>query len=308
MPDKSTTQLMPFADDSDDSTPLPLVVAHKWGFPLATITTNDIRFYCLRDWLVGLVDADYAKRIIRQYRLPKGLFERYANSISTSLESDSMNRTQTVEYVTDELLYRITQDIRVTKARRESTAIAAIKDYLAKAGVFVDLVRREPDKAHAIVAVWYDEKEYRKLRVEGFTHEQALECLERRANSVQTRKWITGIWHKRRASYGDFAKLTNRVSFIVHGKTATQRKKEMGLGEHDTPRNYDAATDQFLTSLAEMSAGSLHEYRNSIGYVELAEDINDAGPIVDAARPAVMAAFSKKPRRLPGEENSLLTK
>ena len=73
----------------------------------------------------------------------------------------------------------------------------------------------------------------------------------------------------------------------------------MGLAKHDTPRNYDAAADQLLTAITEMSAGALHEWRDSTGFTELSEDIEDVRPIIDGARPGVYNAFSKKPRRLP---------
>jgi hypothetical protein len=143
-----------------------------------------------------------------------------------------------------------------------------------------------------------ESKEYRKLVSEGFSPEEAQQWLSRRAAGIETRKWITGIWRKRGAKSKDFAILTNQVSEIVHGKTATRRKKEMGLAKRDTMRNYDAAADQYLTALTEMTAGALHEWRDSVGFGDLSEDVDDARPIVDAARPHAYQAFSKKPRRL----------
>ncbi len=151
-----------------------------------------------------------------------------------------------------------------------------------------------------------ESKEYRKLIAEGFTPEEARQWLERRAHGIETRKWVTEVWRKREARGKDFAILTNIISDIVHGKTATVRKRESGLTRRDTMRNYDAATDQFLTALTEMSAGALHEWRDSIGFNELSEDVEDTRPIVDGARPGVLAAFSKKPRRLPSGEKPLI--
>jgi hypothetical protein len=148
-----------------------------------------------------------------------------------------------------------------------------------------------------------ESKEYRKLLNEGFTPEEAQQWLARRAAGIETRKWITGIWRKRGAKTKDFAILTNQVSEIVHGKTATFRKREMGLARHDTMRNYDAAADQYLTALTEMTAGALHEWRDSVGLPELSEDVEDARPIVDAAKPHAYQAFSKKPRRLNSGSN-----
>jgi len=163
-----------------------------------------------------------------------------------------------------------------------------IRQYMA------DLAEQHFEEAAALS----DNKEYRKLIAEGFTPEEAQQWLERRAAGIETRKWITEIWCKRQARGKDFAILTNRVSDIVHGKTATKRKQEMGLAKHDTVRNYDAAADQYLTALTEMTAGATHEWRDSLGLPQLLEDVDDTRPLVDAARPHAYTIFSKKPRRL----------
>ena len=133
-----------------------------------------------------------------------------------------------------------------------------------------------------------------------------MQWLRMRDYGIGTRKWITDIWVRRHARGKDIAKLTNQVSQIVHGKTATRRKQEMGLARHDTPRNYDAAADQLLTAYTEMAAGALHQWRDSFGVDQLSEDVDDTKPIIDDARSSVRAAFSKKPRRLPGENKPQL--
>jgi hypothetical protein len=150
------------------------------------------------------------------------------------------------------------------------------------------------------------QKEYRKLRSEGFTHEEALQWIRAREYGIGKRRAITDIWVNRHAR-NHIGTLTNKISQVVHGKTATVRKKEMGLAKHDTPRNYDAAADLVLTATTEMWAGTLHEWRDSFGVNELSEDIEDTRPAVDAARPHLYTAFSKKPRRLPGENKPQIT-
>jgi hypothetical protein len=207
-----------------------------------------------------------------------------------------------MDHAVAETLYLITQRMDAETGLRDE-----IIRFLASAGVIVDDMRRDPQGAAEKLKGMHDEREYRKLLDEGFTPEEAIQWLERRAAGIETRKWITGIWRKRQARGKDFAILTNQISDIVHGKTATQRKREMGLAKHDTMRNYDAAADQFLTALAEMSAGALHEWRDSVGFPELSEDVDDTRPIVDGARPGVLTAFSKKPRRLRGADRPALS-
>jgi hypothetical protein len=164
--------------------------------------------------------------------------------------------------------------------------------------VFDEMIR-DPRTAQEMAIISEHQREYRKLRSEGFSHEEAMQWLRIRDHGIGARKSITDIWVKRHAR-SHIWKLTNQVSQIVHGKTATVRKQEMGLAKHDTPRKYDAAADLLLTAIAELSAGTLHEWRDSDGVEQLSEDIDDTKPIVDGARPGVYSAFSKKPRRLPG--------
>lgn len=138
---------LPTMSDNLDDLPLPLRAAREWNFQLRTIQHNSTTFYRLHDWLSGLVDRTYANQKIRDFRRPGDLFdvERRVGSVHTSQEIDSMNREQHIEHVTDKLLYRLTQNIRETEKRKESTLVAEIKEYLAKSGAFVDLIRREPE-------------------------------------------------------------------------------------------------------------------------------------------------------------------
>ena len=49
---------LPFIFDdttSSDDTPLPLIVAKRWNFPLAYHQTNDGIYYAVQDWIKGLV-------------------------------------------------------------------------------------------------------------------------------------------------------------------------------------------------------------------------------------------------------------
>ncbi len=47
---------LPFEDDfqTDDDTPLPLIVAKQWNFPLRYAQTDTDMYYAIQDWIVGL--------------------------------------------------------------------------------------------------------------------------------------------------------------------------------------------------------------------------------------------------------------
>jgi hypothetical protein len=289
----STSNLVPFSPDSDDR-PLPERIAAQHRFPLAYKDHDDgRRYYAVRDWIAGVAKApdpgDFWKKLKR--RVANAGID-WGDSVSPLPYKGSK---RLVDHAEAETLYQITQRMDASTGLRNE-----VLAYLAKAGVVLDEIYRDPDKADQVAASSRENKEYRKLRTEGFTHEEAMQWLRMRDYGIGARKSITDIWVKRNArSY--IWKLTNQVSQIVHGKTATLRKQEMGLAKHDTPRKYDAAADLLLSAIAELSAGTLHEWRDSDGVEQLSEDIDDTKPIVDGARPGVYAAFSKKPRRLPGE-------
>jgi hypothetical protein len=53
------TQLPLILDDGgNDNTPLPLIVANRWNFPLAHIQTDDGLVYAVQDWMRGLLGKD----------------------------------------------------------------------------------------------------------------------------------------------------------------------------------------------------------------------------------------------------------
>ena len=290
----STSNLVPLSDSADDR-PLPERIAAHYGFSLASYDDleHGKRFYAIRDWIAGVAQAadpgDFWKKLKK--RVAKAGID-WGDMISPFPYKGSR---RLVDHGVAETLYQITQRMDANTGRRNE-----VLAYLAKAGVVLDEMYRDPDKADEIAVLMREKKEYRKLRSEGFSHEEALQWIRVRDYGIGKRRLITDIWVNRHAR-NHIGTLTNKISQVVHGKTATMRKKEMGLAKHDTPRNYDAAADLLLTAMTEMASGALHEWRDSYGVDELSEDIEDTRPGIDAARPHFYTAFSRKPRRLPGE-------
>jgi len=290
-----------FPFHSQDDRPLPMIVAERWGFSLQRHFVDDQWWYSILDWIAGLTSSspDLASKGWNDIQRAEG-FDQTSVSIRSLDYRASDNKTYQRDFTNDDGLYFIAQHLRSTKKR---PLLKSIKQYLAKSGAFADMARRDPEGVAAQLEDYAHDREYRKLLAEGYTPAEARQWLRVQVQRIETRKIITGIWRKRGIRSGrDFADLTNRVSEIVHGKSATQRKREMGLPKHETPRNYEAAADQMLTIIAESTAGALHEWRDSLGKSELIEDVDDTRPIIDDSRASVYRAFSKKPRRLPGEQ------
>jgi len=141
-------------DHSDD--PLPLLVAREWHFPLQVHVHKRAYFYAVQDWIAGLASCDTQKAadLWRKLRnetrnsnpgLKSGENTSDSNGTLNSvvelpyLASDG--KTYQRDFAADRDLYFIAQEMRSTKTR---PALAAIKDFLARAGAFADFARRDP--------------------------------------------------------------------------------------------------------------------------------------------------------------------
>lgn len=144
-----TTQLSLW--DNEDSRPLPLIAADKWGFVLSYVDTSgnpENYLYSIQDWIVGLTGAtnQQASDVWRK--------SDYGNEIhSSKLPYQASNgRTYQMDFTDAKGVYRIAQDLRPMKKRPElEKVLAEIYNYLAEAGAFVDFARREPAKAAAMI-------------------------------------------------------------------------------------------------------------------------------------------------------------
>lgn len=296
-------QQLPLFDDR----PLPLLVAEKWTFELDSKVYVTIRYYNIRQWLHGLFkDKKYANQAIRNFRRNGALFDEYVREIHTFPERDSRNRVQAVEYGTDKLLYMIVQNVYEGTARgkRDMSLVNAIKEYLAEAGAFADLTRRDPQQAQIAIQDYERQKERSKLINEGYTSAEADEWLSMRQQQQVTHHRITSEWQARGAKGREFGRLTNDVTEVATGKTATKLKKEMGITE--SPRQYLSTAQNAAIQIVESLSTVFHVSRQSHGVEELSGDIHDVKPIIDAALPEIGQALSKKPRRLKGQDQPKL--
>ena len=220
---------------------LPLRAAEKFDFDLPYIVGNDTRVYFrLLSWLTGCV-GDSAGKLIRNMR-QKGTFGNapFQKSHLIVPEKDSVGRDQDFEYVTDELLYRITEDLRATKDR---PVVSQIKDYLAKSGAFVDKVRRET----ALIAPPKSRKEVKYLAKQiVYEHKDktaAMATLQRRRDLIDSFKAMMGEVNRvcEKPRYGDIA---NAEYIAVFGYTAKDLRRILNT---DSVR--DALTDVELSGL-----------------------------------------------------------
>jgi len=290
----------------DDDLPLPLIVARKWDFPLQYHFSGGVYWYSPVDWIAGLIGRASASKTWRNIEYAK----QYDFSKDTLPYQATDGKTYQTDFVTDTGLYWVAQYMRNAKGRE---ALIAIKTYLADAGAFADLARRNPGEVgQALIAV--DEqkqlaKEAQKLMLrEGLNRDDAYQHVKVRRASKTRRISITDSWKSRGVTtQGEFIMLSNAVMKVAIGQTATEYRRENNLPAKVSTRDYLSTADLATASFVEWASDMLSTSRDSKGPDEIHQDIIDTKPMVDRMRPEIEAALSKHRRRLPMPKGTQLS-
>lgn len=134
--------LIPDTDSNVDDTPLPLIIAKRWNFPLAHVETENGLYYAIQDWMRGLTGETDTRKMWSYFKR-QAAWEQMSSSTRRMPYITSNGKKQQREYTNDKGLYLIAQYLRITGNR---PMLDEIRRFLAAAGAFVDEVRREPDK------------------------------------------------------------------------------------------------------------------------------------------------------------------
>ncbi|MCS6834965.1 MAG: hypothetical protein NZ750_02980 [Anaerolineae bacterium] len=127
---------------ADDDRPLPLIVAERWNFALAYTYHGQDLYYAVQDWMRGLTGEADTRYLISKFKKTEAGQQMWS-SIQRLPYKASDGKTYQRDYATDRGLYLIAQYLRV---KQDRPMLDEIRRFLAAAGVFVDEVRREPEK------------------------------------------------------------------------------------------------------------------------------------------------------------------
>jgi hypothetical protein len=235
--------LLPVIPDADDvSLPLPLIVAQKWGFPLAHVQTDGEYFYAVQDWIRGLTSETNIRAVLSQLKKQLSISNRQLQYIAMN------GKTYQADFTDDKGLYLIAQYLRSTKAR---PLLAAIKTYLSEAGAFVDLVRREPDTL--LSALSPDEaidaaiEAYRRQgKDDRWISARITGKIKRVQFTAALKAAVRDVLTK--PQYGQ---ATDEVYKGLWGRTAVYLRKEMGLPPKASLRDHQPALALSYQTLAE---------------------------------------------------------
>lgn len=233
-----------------EETPLPVLVADKWKFPLQTHKQDDGSLvYAIQDWIAGLSGtAPQAARMSW-------------DGIRSKVEIDTLTLPyQTaggmfqMDFTNDEGLYRIAQEMRAMKKRPQ---LQEIKDYLAKAGAFVDHARRNPaEAAQSLNAA--AEKKYLKQG-------KSAEWVQDRLGGIISHNVMTAALKQAVLEGLDFAKFTNVEYRSMFNRTAKEISEVTGY-----KNARDGMTRQALAflSIAEATLTDMLKAREEVTFID----------------------------------------
>jgi hypothetical protein len=273
------TTLPMFTDSfSDrDDTPLPLIVAKNWGFPLAFHIVEGKHLYAIQDWVRGLIGNDDIRKAWSYFKKQE-MWNQMSSSTRRLNYKASDGKIYQREYVNDGGLYLIAQYLRVTKAR---PVLNEIRQFLSKAGVFVDEMRRDenlivitsrmsPDEMLAATgrAALLTREAYRKQGKSERWIDMRLLGKVRREQFTAALKYAINEALKR----SHFATATDDIYKGLWGRTASYLKKELALPKGASLRDNQTIYALHFQGIAEEACADKLGEKKTVSWLE-ARDI-----------------------------------
>jgi hypothetical protein len=264
-------------EDSQDL-PLPLIVAHYWNFPLAHHVKGREYWYAIQDWIAGLLSADTRKASKRWDDMQRALGADTSVLVGHMPYVTREGKTYQRDFTNDKGLYLIAQHLRATKGR---TLLAEIKEYLAKAGVFVDEIRRDP--THVVASGVLDPEQ---------AIQSAIEEYRRRGkddNWINAR--LTGIVSRHRFTtalkiaikdivQNHYARATNEVYLGLWSRTADILKTELDLSKKENLRDNQPTLGLMYQGIAEEACARKLGTREELPFQEGLEIIRQISVMI----------------------------
>lgn len=232
-----------------DKRPLPLIVAEKWGFKLAYVYEDDVYWFAAIDWIAGLLTCDGTTASKTWDKIHNHSLIRTSLSKRSRpyIRADGSERE--TDFTMDKGLYLIVQNLRVVKSR---VLLQEIQEYLTKAGAFVDLVRREPEKM--LEAVGKDPDKMLDALIKMYKREgKTDEWIMMRINTKIHRAAFTSALAEVMAdiAQGHYAHATNAMYMGLWERTAKMLKDEMKLPKNANLRDHQPSAALYYQGLAE---------------------------------------------------------
>lgn len=274
-------EIIPHDSADADNRPLPLIVAEKWEFKLAHVHEVDgVFWYAVQDWIVGVLSVTPRNATLIWADARRNDDFELLDSIQQFPYKAINNKTYMMDFTTDKNLYILIQGFRLTKKRR---LLAAIRDYLAKAGAFVDEVRREPEKVVTSGAI--DPETALEAVIKMYQRQgKSDEWIRMRINTKIHRVAFISALKASMAEIVQFqyGQATNQIYLGLWNRTAKRLKEEMGLGKTANLRDYQPTAALYYQGLAEDACARELGDKQELTWGEAVAIIQDAALFVGA--------------------------
>lgn len=249
------------SDDND--TPLPLIVAKRWNFPLAYVQTNEGIYYAVQDWITGLVNNDSRQALKDWAKIKKQ--RSLSKRPLTYLASDGKRYQR--DHTDDKGLYLIAQHLRSMEDR---PVLEEIKNFLAAAGAFVDEVRLNPEKVITSGAIDPDaamDAAIAAYRAQGKDDRWIRARLEGKIKRNQFTAALTAavadVLNRRH-----YAIATDDIYKGLWGRTAAYLKKELELPKSASLRDHQPVLALHYQGIAEEVSAQKLGQREELSWEE----------------------------------------
>jgi hypothetical protein len=228
--------MFPEHDSGSDDTPLPLLVAKKWDFPLAFHIVDDKYFYAIQDWVRGILGEEDIRKLWNYFKKQK-TWEQMSSSTRRLTYRASDGKAYQREYATDGDLYLIAQDLRVTRAR---PVLNEIRQFLSKAGVFVDQVRLDPKVVLTSGAMTPDQAMDAAIEMYRAQGKDDLWIQARMEGKIKRNFFINALKEAvaQTLSPRHYATATDDIYTGLWGRTAARLKQELDLPKGASLRDH----------------------------------------------------------------------
>lgn len=272
------TQLPLIKDDEpSNDLPLPLIMAARWGFPLAHAVIDGVTFYAVQDWMRGLSGEDDTRRLYTKFKTTEAGKQMSTSSRRLPYKATD-GKTYQRDYLDDKGLYIVAQYLRATEDR---PVLDEIRRFLAAAGAFVDEVRRDPDKLNDTV------KDPDKL-IDAFIEYHRKRgkddrWIQMRIESKIKRNQFTAAlteFVQDELTRRDYATATDDVYRGLWSRTASQLKIEMGIPSKGTLRDHQPTLALYYQGITEEVCAHQIGDREELSWSEARQIIQTVAKII----------------------------
>lgn len=236
---KNAANLVFLPEDHDAQQSYVQIIMSRLGGFIQVIEKYNRTLYRVHDWVYVLSESHDADRRQSWYELKHLLIRHrviFPAELETEEQKDKDGTVHDSDFCTEEMLYFITQYMEF------NDSVTAVRNYLAKAGVFVDSIRRNPE-----VGFEAAREAYRMQGKDDAWIDTRIEGIINRRKFTQVLKAAVLIALDNR----DFGTATNDLYIGLWKRTKDILLEQMGLSPNANLRDNQSRLALLLEGVAE---------------------------------------------------------